>query len=133
MILRVLLALTIPQHFVGCVRMVRLCKSADLGGRVGWFQSVFFFARRAKEGGRGGIPCPLPSRPPPPRQPFQPSPTPSPASRQETFSERRKMVWQPLWCPGPWARAPRPWRPRPQGPGGPGPKPWDPGPAPHTP
>ena len=42
---------------------------------------------RGGAGRVGGIPCPLPSRPPPPRQPIQPSPTPSPASHRETFSE----------------------------------------------
>ena len=34
-------------------------------------------------GGRGGIPASFPSRSPPPKQPFQPTPTPSPSSRQE--------------------------------------------------
>ena len=34
-------------------------------------------------GGRGGIPASFPSRSPPPKQPFQPTPTPSPGSRQE--------------------------------------------------
>ena len=37
-------------------------------------------------GGRRGIPCSLPSRLPPPRQPLQQSPTHSPASHQKTFS-----------------------------------------------
>ena len=41
-------------------------------------------------GGRGGIPASFPSRSPPPKQPFQPTPTPSPGS---------------------------PWRPGPQAPG----------------
>ena len=31
----------------------------------------------------GGIPASFPSRSPPPKQPFQPTPTPSPGSRQE--------------------------------------------------
>ena len=34
-------------------------------------------------GGRGGIPASFPSRSPPPKQPFQPTPTPSPGSDQE--------------------------------------------------
>ena len=34
-------------------------------------------------GGRGGIPASFPSRSPPPKQPFQPTPTPSPGSHQE--------------------------------------------------
>ena len=48
-------------------------------------KTLFFSPLQPRKGGgggragRGGIPCPLPSRPPPPRQPFQPSPTPSPA------------------------------------------------------
>ena len=76
-------------------------------------------------GGRGGIPCPLPSRPPPPRQPFQPSPTPSPVSPQETFSERRKLVVNDelgAWRPRPQGPGPKPWPPLP------GPKPWAPSP-----
>ena len=68
-------------------------KSADLERRVGWFQ-------QRRGGGRGGIPCQLPARPPP-RQPFQPSPTP-------TFSERRRMAQfgsaaLVAWAPSPWA------------------------------
>ena len=31
----------------------------------------------------GGIPASFPSRSPPPKQPFQPTPTPSPSSHQE--------------------------------------------------
>ena len=73
--------------------------SADLGGRVGWLPK----AERVKTlllsplqpqnagggggggggGGRGGIPASFPSRSPPPKQPFQPTPTPSPGSHQE--------------------------------------------------
>ena len=34
-------------------------------------------------GGRGGIPASFPSRSPPPKQPFQLTPTPSPGSHQE--------------------------------------------------
>ena len=76
--------------------------SADLGAC--WMVSVtervktLFFSplqprntAKAGEGGRGGIPCPLPSRPPPLRQPFQPSPTPSPACRQATFQNDEKV------------------------------------------
>ena len=33
--------------------------------------------------GRGGIPASFPSRSPPPKQPFQPTPTPSPGSHEE--------------------------------------------------
>ena len=38
---------------------------------------------RGGGGGRGGIPASFPSRSPPPKQPFQPTPTPSPGSHQE--------------------------------------------------
>ena len=64
-------------------------KSADLGGRVGWLpkaervKTLFLSPLRPKTrggGGRGGIPA---SRSPPPKQPFQPTPTPSPGSHQE--------------------------------------------------
>ena len=59
--------------------------SADLG-RVGWSE------RDAAGGGGGGggvggvsrlLPASFPSRSPPPKQPFQPTPTPSPGSHQE--------------------------------------------------
>ena len=46
-------------------------------------------------GGRGGIPASFPSRSPPPKQPFQPTPTPSPGSHQEVCE---KIVF------GPWVR-----------------------------
>ena len=67
-------------------------------------------------GGRGGIPASFPSRSPPPKQPFQPTPTPSPGSRQEVCekSEFERFGWF-LWGKGPRplvGRAP-----------GPGPKP----------
>ena len=39
-------------------------------------------------GGRGGIPASFPSRSPPPKQPFQPTPTPSPGSHQEVCENR---------------------------------------------
>ena len=52
-------------------------------------------------GGRGGIPCPLPSRPPHLRQPFQLTPTPSPAPHQETFQNDEKFSLSPLWAPSP--------------------------------
>ena len=55
-------------------------------------------------GGRGGIPASFPSRSPPPKQPFQPTPTPSPSSHNRWF------LWGVLV-----GRAPRF--------GGPGPKP----------
>ena len=38
-------------------------------------------------GGWGGIPASFPSRSPPPKQPFQPTPTPSPGSYQEVCEE----------------------------------------------
>ena len=60
--------------------------------------------------GRGGIPASFPSRSPPPKQPFQPTPTPSPGSHQEVC-EQIVILGK-----------------RPQAPGGPGPKPWGPGP-----
>ena len=77
-------------------------------------------------GGRGGIPCPLPSRPPHLRQPFQLTPTPSPAPHQETFQNDEKLAvfGSRPQGPGPkplGARAPSRW--------GPGPKPlWAPSP-----
>ena len=71
-------------------------------------------------GGRGrrGIPCPLPSRPPPPRQPFQPSLTPSRASHQEAFQNDEKaggsgLGPKTLGGPGPKPWAPSPWEPKP--------------------
>ena len=92
--------------------------SADLGGRVGWLPK----AERVKTlflpcgpgmrgggwggGGRGGIPASFPSRSPPPKQPFQPTPTPSPGSHQEVCE---KIVFERF------GGAPSP--------GGPGPKP----------
>ena len=39
--------------------------------------------KRGGGGGRGGIPASFPSRSPPPKQPFQPTPTPSPGSHRE--------------------------------------------------
>ena len=39
-------------------------------------------------GGRGGIPASFPSRSPPPKQPFQPTPTPSPGG----LRKNRKVV-----------------------------------------
>ena len=74
-------------------------QSADLGGRVGWLpkaervKTLFLSPLQPQNagggvgggggGGRGGIPASFPSRSPPPKQPFQPTPTPSPGSRQE--------------------------------------------------
>ena len=67
--------------------------SADLGGRVGWFEGGegenttwgggWGGVGGGGGGGRGGIPASFPSRSPPPKQPFQPTPTLSPGSRQE--------------------------------------------------
>ena len=68
-------------------------------------------------GGRGVIPASFPSRSPPPKQPFQPIPTPSPGSRQEVCEKIVIEVWVVFVR-------------RPQAPGGPGPKPWGPGPKP---
>ena len=68
-------------------------------------------------GCRGGIPASFPSRSPPPKQPFQPTPTPSPGSRQEVCE---KIVIWVVWVVFVGKR--------PQAPGGPGPKPWAPGP-----
>ena len=58
----------------------------------------------------------------PTRQPFQPSPTPSPASHQETFQNDEKLVEFGV------AQAARPLEARAPSPGGPGPKPWRPRP-----
>ena len=80
-------------------------------------------------GGRGGIPASFPSRSPPPKQPFQPTPTPSPGSHQEVCD---KIAIGEVWvvfvgekAPGPWragpqalgARAPSPLETWPTGPG----------------
>ena len=78
-------------------------------------------------GGRGGIPASFPSRSPPPKQPFQPTPTPSPGSRQEVCVFRNLRGWF-LWGKGPrplvgrpqalGARAPSPLETWPTGPWG---------------
>ena len=52
--------------------------------------------------------------PPPPRQPFQPSPTPLPASHQETFQNWWFGPSQAPGDPGPKPWAPSPWEPGPQ-------------------
>ena len=69
--------------------------SADLGGRVGWLpkaervKTLFLSPLQPQGGvgggggGRGGIPASFPSRSPPPKQPFQPTPTPSPGFYKE--------------------------------------------------
>ena len=69
-------------------------------------------------GGRGGIPASFPSRSPPPKQPFQPTPTPLPGSDQEVCENRCLRVGWFLWGKGP-----RPLVGRAPNPGGPGPKP----------
>ena len=80
-------------------------------------------------GGRGGIPASFPSRSPPPKQPFQPTPTPSPGSHQEVC-EKIVNLRGGGFCgekaPGPWwagpqalgARAPSPLETWPTGPWG---------------
>ena len=66
--------------------------SANLGGRVGWLPKAegenplpFYIPKCGGwgGGGRGGTPASFPSRSPPPKQPFQPTPTPSPGSHQK--------------------------------------------------
>ena len=70
-------------------------------------------------GGRMGISASFPSRSPPPKQPFQPTPTPSPGAHQEVCEES--------WFGGfgwfLWGKGPRPLVGRAPSPGGPGPKP----------
>ena len=87
--------------------------SADLGGRVGWLpkaervKTLFFFSLQPRvRGGIGGVSrlCFFPG--PHTKQPFQPTPTPSPGSLADLRA--RTLV----------GRAPSP--------GGPGPKPPDP-------
>ena len=56
----------------------------------------------------------FPSRSPPPKQPFQPTPTPSPGSHQEVC-ERAGPWWAGPQALG--ARPQAPWRPGPQAPG----------------
>ena len=59
-------------------------------------------------GGRGGIPASFPSRSPPPKQPFQPTPTPSPGSHQEVCEKSSQaLAWaKPPLRPGPQALGP---------------------------
>ena len=53
-----------------------------------------------KEISRCNKPSPgLPSRPPPPQQPFQSSPTPSPASHHETFQPLRAQAFETAPAP----------------------------------
>ena len=76
--------------------------------------------------GRGGIPASFPSRSPPPKQPFQPTPTPSPGSRQEVCEKIVMGGFCGEKAPGPWravpqalgARAPSPLETWPTGPWG---------------
>ena len=63
-------------------------------------------------GGRGGIPASFPSRSPPPKQPFQPTPTPSPFAKNCNL-RGCDGPGPKVWGPGPQA----PWRPGPQAPG----------------
>ena len=68
-------------------------------------------ANLGRGAGRGGIPCPLPSRPPHLRQPFQLTPTPSPAPCQETFQNDKNWSQNPGpmgWGLGPQALGPAP-------------------------
>ena len=82
-------------------------ESADLGGRVGWLpkaervKTLFLSPLQPQGGGgggggRGGIPASFPSRSPPPKQPFQPTPTPSPGSHQEVCE---KIVMEKAQAP----------------------------------
>ena len=63
-------------------------------------------------GGRGGTPASFPSRSPPPKQPFQPTPTPSPGSHQEVCEKIVIKPWGPgpspveTWPTGPWGLDP---------------------------
>ena len=79
-------------------------ESADLGGRVGWLPK----AERVKT---------LFLSPLRPKQPFQPTPTPSPGSHQEVCRKNRNLRGLGGFCGE-----------KDQAPGGPGPKPWGPGP-----
>ena len=75
--------------------------SADLGGRVGWLPKA------PKKGGggwgggggRGGIPASFPSRSPPPKQPFQPTPRLPPGGLRKNRN-LRGFGWGK--GPGPW-------------------------------
>ena len=105
--------------------------SADLGGRVGWLpkaesvKTLFLSPLQPQNagvgggGGRGGIPASFPSRSPPPKQPFKPTPTPCQALTRRFAKNRGEKVQAPggpgpkPWGPGPQA----PWRPGPQAPG----------------
>ena len=70
-------------------------------------------------GGRGGIPASFPSRSPPPKQPFQPTPTPSPGSCQEVCEKIVILRGLVVFV----AKGPKPLVGRAPSPGGPGPKP----------
>ena len=77
-------------------------------------------------GGRGGIPASFPSRSPPPKQPSQPTPTPSPGSQQEVCEKIELGGFCGEKAPGLWwagpqalgARAPSPLETWPTGPWG---------------
>ena len=80
------------RKFAG-VPIIRAVISADLGGRVGWLPKAervktLFLSRLWGGGGRGGIPASFPSRSPPPKQPFQPTPTPSPGFFSRRFAKK---------------------------------------------
>ena len=94
-------------------------------------------------GGRGGIPASFPSRSPPPKQPFQPTPTPSPPTLGGVLDgcrRRRGCFLSPLQPQNargvggggvggvsrlrfPRGKGPKPLAGRASSPGGPGPKP----------
>ena len=106
--------------------MQRWQVSADLGGRVGWLPKAgrvktLFLSPSPKVwkggGGRGGIPASFPSRSPPPKQPLQPTPMPSPGTRR--FAKNRNLRGLGGFC----GEGPRPLVGRAPSPGGPGPKP----------
>ena len=59
-------------------------------------------------GGRGGIPASFPSRSPPPKQPFQPTPTPSPGSHQEVCDKIVMVVFVVGRAPSPGGPGPKP-------------------------
>ena len=67
-------------------------------------------------GGRGRIPASFPSRSPPPKQPFQPTPTPAPGSHQEVCEKTATGRWAGPQALG--ARAPSPLESWPTGPWG---------------
>ena len=66
--------------------------------------------------GGGGVPASFPSRSPPPKQPFQPTPTPSPGFQEVVGKGPRPLIGR---APSPGGPGPKPLETWPTGPWGP--------------